>query len=241
MKAQDYGDDLLRDHRSHLQDSAGLAAFDVLVAVANELPGYRCHPAWHGDIRDFRYIDSASNDWPYAFIVNRHDLLFYVRKPGLSRVPGGWDALRARFTTVKENPSGEWTIRIAGALDAAGLSDLLFGSRGRRASESISAVLAAVAFGTDRHRHQRRKDEAASPYINHPIALAELLSSAGVSDEVVLLAALLHDTVEDTATTFDELEEHFGKRVAGIVREVTDDKSLAKKSGSGCKSSMPSV
>jgi GTP diphosphokinase / guanosine-3',5'-bis(diphosphate) 3'-diphosphatase len=228
MQAQDYDNDLLRDHRSHLQGAAGPAAFDVLVAVATELPGYRCHPAWHGDIRDFRYIDAASNEWPYAFIVNRHDLLFYVRKPGLARVPGGLDALRARFTTVKENPSGEWTIRIAGALDAAGLSDLLFGSRAAAASESRSALLAAVAFAADKHRHQRRKDEESSPYINHPIALAELLASVGVNEGVVLLAALLHDTVEDTATTFDELEQHFGSRVAGIVREVTDDKSLAK-------------
>ena len=49
-----------------------------------------------------------------------------------------------------------------------------------------------------------------------------------VSDEVALLAAALHDTVEDTKTTFEELEEHFGPEVAGLVREVTDDKSLDK-------------
>jgi guanosine-3',5'-bis(diphosphate) 3'-pyrophosphohydrolase len=89
-------------------------------------------------------------------------------------------------------------------------------------------VLRAAAFAAGKHRNQRRKDAEASPYINHPIALAELLASAGVEKEEVLVAGLLHDTVEDTATSFEELERHFGKGLADIVREVTDDKSLPK-------------
>jgi guanosine-3',5'-bis(diphosphate) 3'-pyrophosphohydrolase len=91
-----------------------------------------------------------------------------------------------------------------------------------------SAIFRTLAFAAEKHRHQRRKDAEASPYINHPIALAELLGSVGVDDPNVLQAALLHDTVEDTDTTFQELEARFGKEVAGIVREVTDDKSLPK-------------
>lgn len=76
---------------------------------------------------------------------------------------------------------------------------------------------------------QRRKDADASPYINHPLALANILASEGnVEDVDVLVAALLHDTVEDTDTTPDELEREFGARVAAIVAEVTDDKSLPK-------------
>lgn len=90
-------------------------------------------------------------------------------------------------------------------------------------------LLKAISFAADKHSRQRRKDVEASPFINHPIAVATVLAIEGeVSDEVTLLAAALHDTVEDTKTTFEELEEHFGLEVAGLVRELTDDKSLEK-------------
>ena len=93
----------------------------------------------------------------------------------------------------------------------------------------LALLLKALAFAAHKHRDQRRKDPEASPYINHPIALADVLvNEGGVSDVEVLCAALLHDTVEDTATTPAELEEIFGSRVAGIVAEVTDDKDLPK-------------
>ncbi len=90
-------------------------------------------------------------------------------------------------------------------------------------------LLSAIAFAADKHRRQRRKDADASPYINHPIAVATALAVEGdVSDEATLLCAVLHDTVEDTDTTFLELEQHFGQEVADLVRELTDDKSLEK-------------
>ena len=90
-------------------------------------------------------------------------------------------------------------------------------------------LLKAISFAADKHSRQRRKDVEASPFINHPIAVATVLATEGeVSDEVTLLAAALHDTVEDTQTTFEELEDNFGLEVAGLVREVTDDKSLDK-------------
>jgi GTP diphosphokinase / guanosine-3',5'-bis(diphosphate) 3'-diphosphatase len=93
----------------------------------------------------------------------------------------------------------------------------------------LSLVLQALAFAADRHRDQRRKDAAASPYINHPIALANVLVREGeVTDSGVLAAALLHDTVEDTQTTPAELRAAFGPAIAAIVEEVTDDKSLPK-------------
>ena len=89
--------------------------------------------------------------------------------------------------------------------------------------------LKALDFAARKHRNQRRKDPEQTPYINHPIAVARiLLLEASVSDEVVLIAALLHDTVEDTATSLEELEQQFGKTVREIVAEVTDDKSLPK-------------
>jgi guanosine-3',5'-bis(diphosphate) 3'-pyrophosphohydrolase len=90
-------------------------------------------------------------------------------------------------------------------------------------------LLKALAFAAHKHRDQRRKDPEASPYINHPIALADVLvNEGGVTDIEVLCAALLHDTVEDTATTAGELRAVFGERIAAIVAEVTDDKELPK-------------
>ena len=92
-----------------------------------------------------------------------------------------------------------------------------------------AVLLRAATFAADKHRHQRRKDAEASPYINHPLAVACLLAfEADVQDEALLAAALLHDTVEDTETTPVELEENFGRAVRKIVEEVTDDKSLPK-------------
>ena len=94
---------------------------------------------------------------------------------------------------------------------------------------STRLLVDALAFAAYKHRRQRRKDPEASPYINHPIALAHVLSSeAGISNAKVLAAAILHDTIEDTETTYEELRERFGKTIAGVVREVSDDKSLSK-------------
>ena len=93
----------------------------------------------------------------------------------------------------------------------------------------MNQLIKAIAFAADKHRNQRRKDADASPYINHPIALANVLSNeAGVDEEKVLIAAVLHDTIEDTDTTSRELEEVFGDEIAAIVLEVTDDKLLPK-------------
>ncbi|XP_010785226.1 guanosine-3',5'-bis(diphosphate) 3'-pyrophosphohydrolase MESH1 [Notothenia coriiceps] len=90
-------------------------------------------------------------------------------------------------------------------------------------------LLETVNFAAEKHRNQRRKDPEATPYINHPIGVARIIShEGGVADIEVLQAALLHDTVEDTDTSFAELEAKFGPIVARIVQEVTDDKSLSK-------------
>ena len=94
---------------------------------------------------------------------------------------------------------------------------------------SFGRVLEALVFAADRHRDQRRKGADASPYINHPIAVAHTLAQRGaVADEDLIVAALLHDTIEDTETTLEEIEACFGAAVAALVSEVTDDKSLLK-------------
>jgi guanosine-3',5'-bis(diphosphate) 3'-pyrophosphohydrolase len=93
----------------------------------------------------------------------------------------------------------------------------------------LAVLIQAMAFAAEKHRNQRRKDAEASPYVNHPIALANVLANEGdVQDVTVLCAALLHDTIEDTETTADELRALFGEQVASVVLEVTDDKSLEK-------------
>ena len=94
---------------------------------------------------------------------------------------------------------------------------------------SLSEVLHALAFAAHKHRDQRRKDPAASPYINHPIALSNvLINEGGVHDTSTICAALLHDTVEDTETTPEELLTEFGAAIRDIVLEVTDDKLLSR-------------
>jgi len=93
----------------------------------------------------------------------------------------------------------------------------------------VSLILKALEFASHKHRYQRRKDKEASSYINHPIELANVLwHEGGVTDPVVIAAALLHDTIEDTETTWMELRGAFGDELADVVLEVTDVKWLRK-------------
>merc|ERR1712232_1121659 len=93
---------------------------------------------------------------------------------------------------------------------------------------SASKILQAANFAAMKHTDQRRK-VGDIPYINHPIGVANFLTEiGGVDDVLAIQGALLHDTVEDTDTTFEEIESIFGKEVADVVREVTDDKNLNK-------------
>lgn len=93
---------------------------------------------------------------------------------------------------------------------------------------NVARLLDAAYFAAFKHREQRRKDVDATPYINHPLDVARILTEAGVEDVEVLMAGILHDTIEDTNTTAEELIERFGERICRLVLEVTDDKSLEK-------------
>lgn len=94
---------------------------------------------------------------------------------------------------------------------------------------NLDLVVRAAAFAAHAHRSQRRKCEGEIPYINHPLEVAEFLTTiGGVTDPEIIAAALLHDTVEDTEVTLLDLLQRFGERVASLVDEVTDDKSLLK-------------
>lgn len=90
-------------------------------------------------------------------------------------------------------------------------------------------VFKALEFAADKHRDQRRKDKEATPYINHPIRVAmQVLEQENITDPAILCAALLHDTIEDTETSADELEQVFGAEITQLVLEVTDDKAQEK-------------
>jgi len=96
-------------------------------------------------------------------------------------------------------------------------------------TDDISLLLAALKFAAKKHRDQRRKDQGATPYINHPIEVAETLWFQGnVRDMITIVGALLHDTLEDTNATTEEIRQQFGEQVLALVQEVTDDKSLPK-------------
>ena len=97
-------------------------------------------------------------------------------------------------------------------------------------TSSVRRILAAAQFAAGKHAQQKRKGAGGEPYINHLIEVAELIaSSSSVLDTELVMAGFLHDTVEDTRVSLAELTERFGGDVAGLVAEVTDDKSLPDK------------
>jgi guanosine-3',5'-bis(diphosphate) 3'-pyrophosphohydrolase len=93
---------------------------------------------------------------------------------------------------------------------------------------ALAKLISAAAFAARKHKIQKRKD-GIEPYINHPLEVAEILSRIGaIEDEDILTAAILHDTIEDTDTTEEEIRNIFGQKVCEYVKEVTDNKNLPK-------------
>ena len=93
----------------------------------------------------------------------------------------------------------------------------------------LHKILEAAHFAAVKHAGQRRKGATADPYVNHLLEVAELISGAiPDADPTLVIAALLHDTVEDVGVTKEDLVQRFGARAADLVMEVTDDKSLPK-------------
>ncbi|HLW53102.1 MAG TPA: HD domain-containing protein [Candidatus Angelobacter sp.] len=94
---------------------------------------------------------------------------------------------------------------------------------------AVRKILDAASFAAEKHAAQRRKGHAGEPYINHLIEVAALITSSGEAlDTELVMAGFLHDTIEDTGVTAQELEQRFGKDVTALVVEATDDKSLPK-------------
>src|SRR5665213_179506 len=128
MKAPTWNDKLLAQHRSFIRRDSVREAFDVLVQAALGLPNYLSHPNdVKGPKKDFVY-DTPVGGRPFAFIVNREHLLFYVRKEGIRLVAGGLRALQRVAPSAAKNNHGEWTLRIETTNEAMRLNALLFGA-----------------------------------------------------------------------------------------------------------------
>jgi (p)ppGpp synthase/HD superfamily hydrolase len=93
---------------------------------------------------------------------------------------------------------------------------------------NLQTLTKAYKFACEKHDKQIRKNTKQLPYIHHPIEVVDILVRSGVTDIATLCAGVLHDTIEDTKTTYEELVQEFGKEIADIVMECTDDKSLPK-------------
>jgi (p)ppGpp synthase/HD superfamily hydrolase len=95
-------------------------------------------------------------------------------------------------------------------------------------SDLFRGLFEAIDFAAYKHRYQKRKGLRPVPYINHPIGVTKFLLDHIASPELeVLQSAILHDTLEDTKTTYEEIQQKFGDKVASIVNELTDDMSLS--------------
>lgn len=95
---------------------------------------------------------------------------------------------------------------------------------------NLANLTDAYYFAAKKHIKQKRKGNDAAPYINHPVEVVNLLTNIGkIEDFDILIAAVLHDTVEDTDTTIEDISDKYGANVALMVSELTDDKTLSKK------------
>jgi GTP diphosphokinase / guanosine-3',5'-bis(diphosphate) 3'-diphosphatase len=96
-------------------------------------------------------------------------------------------------------------------------------------SAPLVRILAAANFAAKAHAGQKRKGAAGEPYINHLLEVAELVARSGSESDVdLIMACFLHDVVEDTPITQQDLAQIFNDDVASLVMEATDDKTLSK-------------
>ena len=125
MKAADFDEALLREWRDFVTDPNARDAFDTLVSHAAGVPGYDCRPVKQGYLKSFYYEQPGKR--PFALVVNRNSILFYVRKPGMQQFPRGSDKFKEIFADVTLTRLGELQIRVNNAEDARHLISLLFG------------------------------------------------------------------------------------------------------------------
>jgi GTP diphosphokinase / guanosine-3',5'-bis(diphosphate) 3'-diphosphatase len=91
---------------------------------------------------------------------------------------------------------------------------------------NFNLIIKAIVFAAEKHKFQRRKGFSRIPYINHPLKVAQILSDCGEEDEKLIIASILHDVIEDTDASLDDIIHNFGKEICDIILEVTDDKKI---------------
>jgi hypothetical protein len=217
MKSNAWDDALLADHRSYIKDESTQIAFDTLVDAAIRMPDYNVEPAWHGELRDFRYNENTSTERPYAFSVAQEHLLFYVRKAGLRRVAGGFAALKRHFATATEKSNGEWAFRIRSVEDAARLNDFLFstsvGAKDRNAGKVTKAF---TQYWRNSEPHWREKE-----YRTLELAASNLFRARGVeSGATVYIVTIINGRVHlggalrvDSVIGLRAAQKRFGKDI----------------------------
>jgi len=94
--------------------------------------------------------------------------------------------------------------------------------------DTTDIILGAKKFAQEKHKNQKRKD-GVTPYSDHLEGVVNRLKNLGVTDKDVLCAAWLHDIIEDTDVTFDQINERFGREVAVIVLSLSKDQNILKK------------
>ncbi len=101
---------------------------------------------------------------------------------------------------------------------------------GKLSSQDVEFILSGLLFAAEKHQMQTRKNADKTPYIEHPLGVAESILSVGrVYDAKILVAALLHDTIEDTKTSYEEISQRFGETVSNYVKEVSESHTLSEK------------
>jgi hypothetical protein len=108
-----------------IESDSARAAFHYLVGIAASSRRFVCHAQWKGEVRDFRFIEVASGEQPHSFITNQQWLLFYFRPPAVRSSAHSRDKVAKSFDSFRENPAGEWTVRLASVSDVQVLSDII--------------------------------------------------------------------------------------------------------------------
>lgn len=124
MIAIDSDLDLLADWSDYISDPATRSAFQYMVGLSVCLREFHCQVQWKGEIRDFRLLDALGQQ-PFSFITNQKWLLFYFRAPAVRSGTYKRDEVESLFDSLKENPAGEWTIKIRSIDDVEKLCDYL--------------------------------------------------------------------------------------------------------------------
>jgi hypothetical protein len=163
MKAPEWDEQLFEEHRDYIEVEEVRRAFDFLTAAAFETDLYSVQNSGAGPHKkSFAYDEPQTNQRPFAFIVNRGHLLFYIRRAALTRFPEGIRLFKKSFATVNENPHGEWTIRIETLEDAKRIEEIALGSESSEGSYTTLDLAREEADDITQRAIEQRRDIGAA-------------------------------------------------------------------------------